>query len=391
MEDSQTQIKLQRIREALTSSQSELQKKRDDLILSQKQLQEAQKEFRDSQSELEKTRENLKASQNELQKTREDLTLSKRELQKTQRNLEESKDKSKNLRKKVVFLFVALVLLIVAIFAGYYFSMQKLNVLQNENETLRQTVALRNENNEFQSRAEEILSTIKNDSLLRKYYNAGSLVYADYVSNFSNRDYFENSERGQTIAGSLSVPKFFCREYYESATENGFFDASGIKAAFETLNKGDFGVRSNKRFMFTVDDNSDLSRKIEILTNAAFFSLKSLKEGQGNFLTNLEKKIAQVLKNQSDSENFFRFFFATTSKNLYLVAVVNNGRLLGYYLAADYSVVKKASISEALRTNLEQIGDGLDIRLWKQDEKLNDNADFNTCIDVFIEQLAERI
>ncbi|MBR2207394.1 MAG: hypothetical protein IJ859_01140 [Synergistaceae bacterium] len=327
--------------------------------------------------------EDLIQIQKELKTTQEDLKASQRELKTL-------KKENLRLRNTNRLLLVALVLLIATLFAVYYFNMQKLDSLRNENETLRKAVAMRAENNEFQNEAEEILSVIENDSLLQKYYNADSLVYVDCVSNFPNGDYIENSERGQTIAGSLSIPKFFCKEYNSSASEYVFLDKTGLKAAFRVLNKGDFGVRSNKRFMFTVDDNSDLSEKIELLTRLAFLSLKVLKEGQGNFLTKLDEKIAQVLKNQPNSEKFFRFFFATISKNIYLVAVIHNGRLLGYYLASNLLAVNRASISEALKTNLEQIGDGLDIRLWAPDEKLNDSADFDTCIDIFIKQLAER-
>ena len=308
----------------------------------------------------------------------------------TQEKLEALEKENQGLRRKIRLVLVIVILLIAAILAGYYSLMQNMNTLRNENETLRQEAALRAEDNELKNRTEEVLSTIENDPLLRKYYNAGSLVYVDCIRNFSNKNYIENPERGEIIAGNLSIPKFFCKEYYESSSENGFFNANGLKAAFQLLNKGDFGVRSNERFMFTVDDNSTLSEKIELLANRAFFSLKTIQEKPGIFLENLAEKIAQALKNGLNDEIFFRFFFGTNSDGLYLVAVVNDSRLIGYYLATNSPAVSRTSISEALNINLDQIGDGLDIHLWKPDEKLNDSADFDTCIDVFIKQLVER-
>ena len=346
---------------------------------------------------LESTQQELKTlerEKNELSeknyKLQETVDVTQKKLETLEKEKNKLRDENQNLSRKIWLMLVIVIVLIAGILAGYYSLMQNMNTLRNENETLRKTAALRAEDNELKNRAKEVLSTIENDPLLRKYYNVGSLVYVDCTRNFSNKDYIENPERGETIAGNLSIPKFFCKEYYESSSENGFFNANGLKAAFQSLNKGDFGIRSNERFMFTIDNNSTLQEKIEFLVKEAFFSLKTLQERPGIFSENLEDKIAQALKHRLNDEIFFRFFFATVSDGVYLAGVVNDSRLIGYYLAANSPAVNRTSISEALKTNLDQIGDGLDIHLWKPDGKLNDSADFDTCIDVFIKQLAGR-
>ena len=390
--------KLENTQRELASTQQELkslQEKNNNLSEENKELQKTLKgltqNFKNVQEERNSFQEknnDLSGENQELQKTLKGLTQNFENIQEERNSLEKE---NHGLHRKVWFFLVIIILLIAAVLAGYYLLMQKINTLNNENETLRQMAALRDEENKLiKNKAEDVLSTIENDPMLRKYYNAGSLVYVDCTRNFSNKNYIENPEHGETITGNLPLPKFFCKEYYESSSENGFFNANGLKAVFQSLNKGDFGVRSNERFMFTTDNNSTLSEKIELLTKGAFFSLKTLKEGQGVFLKNLEEKIAQALKNSPNDEIFFRFFFATSSDGLYLIAVVNNGRLIGYYLASNSPAVNSVSISEALKTNLDQIGDGLDIYLWNPDEKLNDSADWDTCIDVFIKQLAER-
>ena len=400
--------KLDKLSEKNQALQSELDKLREKDKELQSALDKLTQAFKDVQKENKETTNNYQGLHETVQGIAVGFADFKSQNQALQGKLEGKLDdltqdfeektndlskENQGLRHKILHVFVLVLLLIAGILTGYYLLMQNMDTLSNAIKILRQTAALRIEERELKNRAEEVVATVANDLLLRKYYNAGALVYVDCARNFSNKDYIENIERGETIAGNLSIPKFFCKEYYESSSENGFFNASGLKAAFKSLNKGDLSIRSNERFMFTADDNSTLSEKIELLANESLFSLKTLQERPGIFLENLEEKIARYFKdnkNNLNDENFFRFFFATASDGIYLAAIVNNSRLIGCYLAANSPAVSRASISEALKKNLNQIGDGLDIHLLKPDARLNNSVDFDTCIDVFIKQLAER-
>ena len=217
-------------------------------------------------------------------------------------------------------------------------------------------------------------------------------MYVDCLennNNYYNADYIEYPAQGRAVAGSLNLSalnlNFFCREYRNSVPEKGFLNFNALKSAFNSINQGGLNIRSNERFMFNADSSS-LADKINLILNKAFLSVNALDAKNNlNNLNNLSKNIADNLSDEA----VFRFFFATRLDGVYVVGIAKGSNLISCYIASDKPAVDRNALNEALKGNIAQSGQTLDIWLWKPDNKLlQGNSNFNTCIDVFINQLA---
>ena len=294
-------------------------------------------------------------------------------------------------QKKIKWLkkVIALLLLIV-IAAGVvcYLFNQTCNDLAYEINKLQKELSSRNENDERRVQVESILSALKGNTNVRKFYASDSLVYVDYIA---GTKYTQHN--GNFIAGSLLIPSNFCEEFGNSPAEYGFFNNNGIKAAITSLEHGDFIVRSNRKFTFATN-TKPLNEKLNLLENSAILSLKSLNPGKGGYIANLDESLANVLKNDT-GDITFRFFFATSKEGLYVLSIVRGNKLTACYLVSNAGMIRRNLLQQNLQSNVTQRnfesgGADIEISLWEPDNKLNDESDFDTCVDIFTTQLLER-
>lgn len=287
------------------------------------------------------------------------------------KNLKDAHKKSIRLRN--IFLVLLLIAVAAVGFVCYRLS-QDNKTLQRENFNLRNELLSRNETREREAQAKEILAVLRSDSLVGKFFDA--LVYVD-------------CDDGVRVAGSLSLPSTFSREFKDSKPERGFVNLDGIKTTLQSLYSKNFVVKSDLRFTFETTSLKTWTEKKNLIEEAAFLSTKNLRPVQEFPIAELESKIADHL------DSTLRFLFRTDREGVYVAAVVRGSRLTERYLASDNNAVERDSFLRELWEKVRQSDfDGeenvIQISLWKADERLERGIDFNECVEIFLNQLLER-
>ncbi len=336
---------------------------------------------------------NLNKAQKEIKSLKTELRRLSDENQKILRakiKAEEQTQKAVAARKITSFLLFLVI--IISLVVGYNFYL-KYNDFRKELDGIKLELKELMETSEIKSKVENILSALNNDTASRNFYNSNALAYVDSLKDFYAKDIFTDTASKNIVAGNFSSTMLlnFSREYSNSNSLNAFFNSDGLKSAMKSLNtNGDVSVRSDKRFIFPTDSAS-LTRKINLLEKAAFFSVQTLKPATGNFTGNIAEKIFDAMKKNPD-DLVFRFFFKTAEKDLYIVSIVKDNRLLGTYLASASKPLKRYSIIRELQNTIKQTDFNanekyLEVSLRDSDSRLNNNTDFDTCLDIFISQL----
>lgn len=322
----------------------------------------------------------------------EKISQQEKEIIRLKGEISQQEEKLKKARRLRNIACALLVLVLISAGAVCYILSQECDALNLRVSSLQQEISFSKENAARSEKVREILSALNRDSDIGKFYASDSLVYADYVY---GSKYLDRS--GNRIAGNLSLPSKFCKIFGNSPYENGFFNKNGLKSALASLRDGDFVVRNSSKFVCATDTKRSFREKFDILSEASFFSLRSLNPGKGDYFAGLEENISDVLRNHSGEEITFRFFFATSERNLYLMSAVKGNKLSACYLFSDYyDVFRRDSFLRDLRENLTQKDfetNGVDIvfSLWKPEKRLlDDRIDFDSCVDIFISQLTER-
>ncbi|MBQ7193120.1 MAG: hypothetical protein IJR98_01955 [Synergistaceae bacterium] len=309
----------------------------------------------------------------------------------------EDKNRKSAIRRNVALILLSLAIILLGFM--YYSLSQDNKDLQRKNFDLRNELLSRNEIREREGQAREILSALRSDSIAGKFYD--SLVYVDCVERFRDADYFSNVASGVIIGGSFigALPSNFCREYRSSVSEYGFVNSDGIKSAMQSLYAKDFSVRSDMRFTFELafssdslgswNDNWDSKKKI--LEDAAFFSTKNLRPGTGILISELLAKIADHV----NEDPVFRFFFKTEHEGVYVAAAVRGNKVTGCYIASNNNAVRRTTFFRDIWEKVRQSDfDGeenvIQVSLWEPDSRLDSDIDFDTCVDIFLNQLLER-
>ena len=266
---------------------------------------------------------------------------------------------------------------------------------QNEEKQAQLESSLQREKEEMANRAKDILTKVKNDPLVKRFYTADALVRVDFALDFRDRDFFIEGITGGLIVGNSTVPYFFCRDYGKTPSSYGFVHADALKAALRSLNAGNFSVQGGKRFMFTTDGATAWDNKKASLDDAAFFSINALSPARGISVNDIEGKLVETFERKiGNGSNVFRFFFRTEQDGLYVMSLVRESGASSYYLVADRPLYKRESLLQSLKENIVSLGydsKEVEISLWEANERLAEsNVDFDACLDIFLDQLLKR-
>ena len=325
-----------------------------------------------------------------LEKARDELngTIASKDKE-IERRDNEIKSRNKKIRSRNIMSALLLLLVIAAGSICYILqkeadtSNRRINALDSELSSLR-------ENDSRNAQVQSILSALKSNPSVKKFYASDSLVYVDHIDGTKRVNV-----KGKAVAGNLSVPSNFCEEFENSSAEYGFFNRKGLEETLRAFRQGDFFVKDDRNFAYSTDSGRSLHEKLSLLGESAFFSLRSLKPGRGAYIANLEESIVNALKENDDDDLTFRFFFATSENGLYVLSVVRDNKLKGCYLVSDDGTVRRDLLLRNIRENLTQrnfdtSGADIEVSLWSSDSRLNDEIDFNSCINIFVTQLLER-
>ena len=360
------------------------------LGIRKKMLTENSEKNFESKIELEN---NLNKAKKEIKILKSELIRLNEENQKISRAKQKAEDEAKKAnssRRLTSFILVLVTIISLVVCYNFYV---KYNDFRKELDGIKLELKELMENSERKSQVENILSALNNDNISRFFYNSNSLEYVDSVKDFYAKDIFTETEAKNVVAGNLNskMPLNFCREYSDSNSLNAFFNSEGLKSAMKTFNtSGEVSVRSDKRFIFPTNSTS-WTQKINLLEKSAFFSVQTLKPAAGSFITNIVEKIFDALKKNPD-DSVFRFYFKTAEKDLYIVSIVSENKLLGTYLVSNSQPLQRYSIIRELhdttkQNNFNAESTFFEISLRNSDSRLNNETDFDTCLDIFISQL----
>ena len=348
----------------------------------------------DNSQEITRLNKEISQKEENIIRLNGEISQSKREIDQLNEKISQNEKEITRLNKARRLWSIACILLVLVLIsagAACYILFQERATLNAEVSRLNQEISRSNENIARNEQARKILSALNSDSNVRKFYASGSLVCADYIYGTNKFD-----RSGNRIAGNLSMPVKFCEDFSNSPSEYGFFNRNGLKSALESLRHGDFMIRNSSKFICETDTKRSFREKFDILSVASFFSLKSLNPGKGAYIAGLEENISDVLRNHSGEEITFRFFFATSERDLYVMSTIKGNKLSGCYLVSDYDLFRRDLFLRDLQENLTQKdfdtgGADIEFLLQKPEIRLLDGGlDFDSCIDIFISQLTER-
>lgn len=348
-------------------------------------IENSEKNF-ESKIELEKAKKDIKILKSELIR----LTEENQKILRAKQKAEDEAKKAISSRKLTSFILFLVTIISLVVCYNFY---TKYIDFRKELDGIKLELKELTENSERKSKVENILSALDNDIVSRVFYNSNSLEYVDSLKDFYAKDIFTETEAKNVVAGNFNstMPLNFCREYSNSNSLNAFFNADGLKSALKSFNiTGEVSVRSDKKFMFPTNSSS-WTQKINLLEKSAFFSVQTLKPEAGNFVNNIAEKIFDALKKNPD-DSVFRFYFKTAVKDLYIVSIVKENRLLGTYLVSNSKPLQRYSIIRELQDTIKQNNFNADstyfeISLKNSDSRLNNETDFDKCLDIFISQL----
>lgn len=224
-------------------------------------------------------------------------------------------------------------------------------------------------------------SNIGENPELKKFLEADSLVWIDFVSNFKDRDHF-----------SEEVLKF-CREYPNSLSSYGFLDRDYLMDTVRKFYGGGFSLKDNARFSFKLSGSTILwNNTVQSVGEGAFFTLKTLEPGKGGNVMSLALQILQLVNSpKSGANNALRLFFRTSNEAVRVVAVIREGVPPTFYLAANKPLIERHLLVRTLldsdRIALDSSMEELTFTLPQADSRLRQGADLDTCLNVFIDQL----
>ena len=220
---------------------------------------------------------------------------------------------------------------------------------------------------------------------VKKFLEADSLEWIDFVPDFRDREYFRE--------GSLT----FCREYPNSLSSYGFADSEYLADTIKKFYGGGFSVHDSRNFTFRLSGNTILwNSTIKSAGENAFYSLKTLRPVKSGDVITLALRLLQTVKNKKiGSRHAARLFFRTNCDWLRFVAVIREGVPPTYYLAGNRPLLERNSLPELLmdkeRIALDTSNNTLTFCLLKSDSRLNPGAELDTCLNVFIGQILRKL